>query len=211
VVTSAAGESIIAAVSGRVAEDRMAEGERAAGGATLAIVRAITAIDEDGDAAWRVLAASSETHTLRRLLAEWSELAAPSAAIGEGVGVASPLLFVAAGPPAWARRQAAQIRREADALLTRLRLGETDLADEMGWLLRPLQRRAVRFNAEVWRALALRQLLEGEELSALGWVEGSADDRWLAACYAVPPDADAEELEGLAGRALEAWLYISEG
>lgn len=71
-----AGASIIA---GRATaeERRVEEAGGAAGGAELAIVRTVTVIDADGDAAWRVLAASSETHTLRRLLAEWPELAAP--------------------------------------------------------------------------------------------------------------------------------------
>ena len=70
------------------------EASGTADGATLAIVRAITTIDEDGDAAWRVLAIGSETHTLSRLHADWSEVSAPPAGVGEGVGVASPLLFV---------------------------------------------------------------------------------------------------------------------
>jgi hypothetical protein len=195
---------------GRGGEDRVEEAGGAAGGTELAIVRTVTVIDADGDAAWRVLAASSETHTLRRLLAEWPELVAPPAGGGEGVGVASPLLFVAAGPPAWVRRHGRQVRREAGALLARLRRGETDLADELAWLSRPLQRRGARFNAETWRALALRQLLDGEEPAAPGHVEGRAGDRWLFAFYDVPPDADADELAGLAGRALEAWLAVRE-
>jgi hypothetical protein len=179
--------------------------------AQLAIVRAVTTIDEDGDAAWRVLAASSETHTLRRLLAEWNELVITSPAIGEGVGVASPLLFVAAGPPRWVRQQGRCLRREADDMLARLRLGESDIADELAWLARPLSRRGARFNVESWRALALRQLLADDEPAGPGHVEGSIGEQSLFAFYAVPIDADADELEGLAGRALEAWLALSEG
>jgi hypothetical protein len=176
----------------------------------LAVVRAITTIDEDGDAAWRVLAVSTETHTRRAALADWPELAAPPAATGEGVGVASPVLFVAAGPFAWARRQIEALRREADDLLRRLRTGESDLADELAWLARPLRRRGTRFAPETWRALALRHLLEGDEPSELGVVEGQAGDRWLAAGYVIPPDADPTELEGLAGRALEVWLHLTD-
>lgn len=188
----------------------MAEQESAGRGEVLGIVRAITTIDEDGDAAWRVLAATSETHPLRRLLAEWDELAGPALVSGEGVGVASPLLFVAVGPLAWVRRQGQALRREADKILSRLRLGESDPADELAWLARPLRRRGGRFNAEIWRALALRQLLDGDEVAAPGIVEGSAGEHWLFAFYAVPPEADAEELEGLAGRALEVWLYVRD-
>jgi hypothetical protein len=144
------------------------------------------------------------------VLAEWGELNAPPAGIGEGVGVASPVLFVAAGPFAWVRRHGGRLRREADAMLTRLRFGESDVADELAWLARPVRRRRGRFDAEAWRALALRQLLDGDEVAAPGVVEGAAGDRWLFAFFAIPPDANADETEALAGRALEAWLYLSD-
>jgi hypothetical protein len=178
--------------------------------AHLAIVRSITTIDEDGDAAWRVLAASDETHTLRRLLAEWNEMAAAPPAPDEGLGVASPLLFVAVGSRRWVRQQAVRLRREAADLLLRLRVGESDVADEQSWLDRPLRRRGARFTAETWRALALRQLLAGDEPASAGHIEGTVDDRWLFAFYAVPPGEDADEMEGLAGRALEAWFALQD-
>ena len=108
------------------------------------------------------------------------------------------------------RRHGGRLRREADALLTRLRLGESDVADELTWLARPLRRRGGRFNAEAWRALALRQLLVGEEVAAPGVVEGAAGERWLFAFFVIPPDANTDEVEALAGRALEAWLYLSD-
>lgn len=174
----------------------------------LAVVRAITTIDEDGDAAWRVLAVSTATHTLRAVLADWPELTAAPVVAGEGVGVASPLLFVAAGSLVAARQEIETLRIEAGDLLHRLRTGESDLADELTWLARPLRQRGARFGSETWRALALRLLLEEDEPSELGVVEGQAGDRWLAAAYVVPPDADTEELDGLAGRALEVWLHL---
>jgi hypothetical protein len=177
----------------------------------LAVVRAITTIDADGDAAWHVLAVSDAQHTLRQVRAEWPELTSAVVAAGEGVGVASPLLFVALGAPAWVRQQAARLRQEADGLRRRLSLGESDLADEQVWLERPLRRRAGRFTAEVWRALALQQLLAGDDLAQPGYLDGEVDDRWLFAFYAVSPEADADDLGALAGRAIEAWLYLSEG
>ena len=175
----------------------------------LAIVRAVTAIDEDGDAAWRVLAVTSETHSLGQALVEWSELAATPASSGEdGVGVASPLLFVALGPPRWARQQGQRLRREAADLLSRLRLGETDLGDELAWLTRPLRARGARFNATTWRALALRELLAGDEPAQPTYLEGEAGDDWLSIFYSRPPGANEDETEALAGRALEAWLAL---
>ena len=191
-------------------EEEWVAGDEATVRTELAVVRAVTTIDEDGDAAWRVFAASSETHTLRQVLTEWHELAAPPVMLGEGVGLAAPLLFVAAGPRDWVYMHGRRLRREVDDLLRRLHLGETDLGDEQVWLERTLARRGARFDHDTWRALALRSLLGEDELHTPGWVEGSADDRWLFAFYAVPEDADAEELEGLAGRALEAWLAASE-
>lgn len=188
----------------------MTAGGAGTAGAELAIVRAVTVIDEEGDAAWRVFAAGSETHTLRQVLAEWSELAGVPVIPGEGVGLAAPLLFVAAGPRDWVFVQGRRLRREAEDLLRRVQMGESDAADEHVWLERALARRGARFGHESWRALALRTLLSDEGVNAPAWVEGNVEERWLFAFYAVPAGADAEELEGLAGRALEAWLAVKE-
>lgn len=188
----------------------MTAGGEGTAGAELAIVRAMIAIDEDGDAAWRVFAASSTTHRLRQVLAEWSELAGMPAALGEGVGLAAPLLFAATGPRDWVSMQGRRLRREAEDLLRRVRMGESDAADERVWLERALTRRGARFGHESWRALALRTLLTDEGVNAPAWVEGNVEERWLFAFFAVPDGADAEELEGLAGRALEAWLAVKE-
>jgi hypothetical protein len=179
--------------------------------ARLAVVRAITTIDEDGDPAWRVLAVSTATHTLRQALAEWHELAEVPPPSAEGVGVASPLLFIAAGPLAWVRTHGRRLRREADAALVRLRMGETDLAQELTWANRPLERAGARFNADTWRALALRTLLDRDEPAGVNAIEGQIDDWWLYAFFPTTPDSEEEEQEALAGRAIEVWLAIIEG
>jgi hypothetical protein len=103
-----------------------------------------------------------------------------------------------------------RLQREATDMMHRLHAGETDAADELSWLDRPLRRRVARFTAEIWRALALRHLLSGDEPARPGHIEGAVDERWLFAFYAVRPGEDADELEGLAGRALEAWLALRD-
>lgn len=175
-----------------------------------AIVRAMTTIDDDGDAAWRVLAVSDTVHTLRHLIDTWPELTHTPLSLGEGIGVASPLLFVARGPQDWVQRQSQQLQREADRLLARLRAGESDPADELVWLQRPLRRRSGRFNAETWRLLALLQILQGDELATPNHLTGQVDTEHLSAFYVVPPMAESDELEALAARAIEAWLTLQE-
>jgi hypothetical protein len=177
-----------------------------------AIIRAITTIDDDGDAAWRVLAVSSGSHTLAAVLADWSELTSPPLATSDGVGVASPLLFVIVGSLPSVRRASETLRQEANDLARRLRTGESDLSDELAWLARPLRRRGGPLTAASWRALALRHVLADEEQDDLptpALIEGRAGDDWLAAFYVVPPNADAEEVEGLAERGVEAWLHLT--
>ena len=95
--------------------------------------------------------------------------------------------------------------------MRRVRLGETDVADERLWLERDLNRRGARFGDAAWRALALRSLLDDEGVATPAWVEGEIEGSWLFAFYGVPEDFDAEEAEGLAGRALEAWLAVTSG
>ena len=92
----------------------------------------------------------------------------------------------------------------------RVRTARSARGREAGAHVGPKPRRSGRITVEIWRALALQQLLAGEEVAEPGFLEGEADDRTLFAFYAIPPDADADDLAGLASRAIEAWLYISD-